>query len=231
MVAQGDVMTSVEASQQLGVCVRQVQRLASSRALTQIGTVGRTMLIDAGSVQRLRARGARRGRPWSAGTIAAALDLLTDGDTSRLSPVARNRLRARLVGLPAEELVQATHVRAVVRRYRASPSLLDRVRKEVAPTGVAAVDSDPALVKAFGLARSAEPPVDGYVDEKSARALIRASHLVEDEQGDVTLRVTSIDSLLTTNAVVVALDLAESLDPRARSAGLAYLRKRLRTLR
>jgi hypothetical protein len=227
MVAQGAVMTSVEASRQLGVSVRQVQRLAASGALTQIGTVGRTKIIDSGSVQRLKARGARRGRPWAAATIAAAIDLLMDGDTSRLSSVERSRLRARLIGLSAEELVRATHSRAAVRRYRASASFLDRVRKEITLTGVAAVDRDPALAKAFGLACGAQPAVDGYIDGKSARALIRVSHLVEDEQGNVTLRVTSIDSLLTANVVAVALDLAESLDPRRRRAGLGYLGRRL----
>jgi len=91
-------------------------------------------------------------------------------------------------------------------------------------------DSDLALAKTFGLARSAQALVDGYVDEKQARRLVRACHLVEDEQGNVTLRVTRIESLRWPNAVVVALDLADSLDLRARSAGLAYLRRRLKTM-
>lgn len=211
--------------------MRQVQRLASSGALTQVGTVGRTKLFDARSVQRVKAQGLSRGRRWSTKGIAAALDLLTHGDTDRLSSVERKRLRVRLAGMTAEDLVRATRSRADVQRYRAVAAFLARVRNEVALTGVAAAETDPAFAKAFGPARSAQPAIDGCIDDESVGALIRASHLLENEQSNVTVRVTSIDSLLTSNAVAVALDLAESLDPRARSAGLGHLRRLLRTLR
>jgi peptidyl-tRNA hydrolase len=231
MAGQGDVISSAEAGRQLGVSVRQVQRLAESGVLVQVGSVGRTKLIDAGSVQRVKTQGIRRGRPWSAETIAAALDLLSQGDTTRLSSVERKRLRERLAGLSAEDLVRATRSRADVRRYRTSASFLDRMRKEVAATGAAAIDNDAALAKEFGLAQGAQVTVDGYVDSNAADRLIRACHLVEDAQGNVTLRVTTIDSLMTTNAVAVAVDLAESLDPRERSAGLTFLRQRLKALR
>jgi hypothetical protein len=230
MVGQGDVLSSAEAGRQLGISVRQVQRLALSGALTQVGTVGRTKLIDAGSVQRVKAQGLRRGRPWSTKTIAAALDLLAQGDTTRLSSIERKRLRGRLATMSAEDLVRATRFRADVRRYRASASFLDRVRSELALTGAAAIDNDIAVASEFGLARSANVTVEGYVDSKAADRLIRACHLVEDARGNVTLRVTAIDSLQTTNAIAVALDLAESLDPRERSAGLTFLRRRLETL-
>jgi hypothetical protein len=230
MAGQDGVMSIAEASRQLGVSVRQVQRLASSGALTQIGTVGRTKLLDAGSVQRVKMQGLRRGRPWSTNAIAASIDLLTGGDTTRQSSVERKRLHGRLAGLSAEDLVRATGSRADVLRYRVSASFLDHVRKDLALTGAAAIDSDPALAKEFGLARSAPISVDGYVDKKTADRLIRTCHLIEDAQGNVTLRVTDIDSLMTTKAVTVALDLAESLDPRARSAGLTFLRQRLKTM-
>lgn len=231
MAGQGDVMSSAEAGRLLGVSMRQVQRLASSGALVQVGAVGRTKLIDAGSVQRMKAQGLRRGRPWSTNAIAAAIDLLTHGDTARLSSVEARRLRDRLAGLSAEDLVRATRSRAEVRRYRASASFLDRVRKEIALTGVWAIDNDTALAKEFSLALGRQASVDGYVDSTAAARLIRACHLIEDAQGHVTLRVTAIDSLMTTNAVAVALDLAESLDPRERSAGLTFLGQRLTSLR
>ncbi len=224
-------MSSAEAGRLLGVSMRQVQRLASSGALVQVGAVGRTELIDAGSVQRMKAQGLRRGRPWSTNAIAAAIDLLTHGDTARLSSVEARRLRDRLAGLSAEDLVRATRSRAEVRRYRASASFLDRVRKEIALTGVWAIDNDTALAKEFSLAQGRQASVDGYVDSTAAARLIRACHLIEDAQGHVTLRVTAIDSLMTTNAVAVALDLAESLEPRERSAGLTFLGQRLTSLR
>ena len=231
MVGMGEVMSSAEASRQLGVSIRQIQRLAATGALTQVGNVGRSKLIDARSVQRLKARGSRRGRPWTAETIAAAIDLLTDGDTERLSSLERRRLRGRLSALSAEDLVRATSSRADVRRYRTSSSFLDRLSAEVTPSGLDAVDRDPSLAKTFGLTRSSRASVDGYVDEKAARALVRECHMVEDEQGNVTLRVTPIDSLKEPNTVTVALDLADSLDTRVRSAGLTYLRQRLKALR
>lgn len=224
-------MSSAEAGRQLGVSVRQVQRLASSGALTQVGTVGRTKLIDARSVQRVKAQGLRRGRPWSTQAIAAALDLLTPGDTDRLSSVECKRLRTRLAGMSAEDLVRATRSRADVRRYRAAASFLDRVRKEVVLTGAAAIDNDTAVAKEFGLSRSPQVSVDGYVDTETADRHIRACHLIEDAHGNVTLRVTTIDSLMTASAVAVALDLAESLEPRERSAGLTFLRGRLTAMR
>lgn len=224
-------MSSAEAGRQLGLSVRQVQRLTESGVLVQVGSVGRTKLIDAESVHRVKAQGLRRGRPWSAETIAAALDVLTEGDTTRLSSVERKRLRERLAGQSAEDLVRATRPRAKARRYRASASFLDRLRKEVALTGASAIDNDTALAKEFGLGQGAQVNVDGYVDRTAADRLIRVCHLIADAQGNVTLRVTDIDSLMTTSALAVAMDLAESLDPRERSAGLTFLRQRLKSLR
>jgi len=231
MAGQGDVMSSAEAGRRLGVSVRQVQRLASNGALTQVGTVGRTKLIDARSVQRVKAQGLRRGRPWSTNAIAAALDLLTHGDTDRVSSVERKRLRTRLAGMSAEDLVRATRARADVRRYRGAASFLDRARKEFALTGAAAIDDDTTVAKEFGLSRSPQDSVDGYVDNRTADKLVRTCHLIEDAHGNVTLRVTTIDSLMTASAVAVALDLAESLDPRERRAGLTFLRGRLKAMR
>jgi len=231
MAGQGDVMSSAEVGRQLGVSVRQVQRLASSGALTQVGTVGRMKLIDARSVQRLKAQGLRRGRPWSTEAIAAALDLLTYGDTDRLSSVERKRLRTRLAGMTAEDLVRASRSRSDVKRYRAAASFLDRVRNEVALTGAPAVDHDTEVAKQFSLSGGPQASVDGYVDSKTADRLIRTCHLIEAADGNVTLRVTAIDSLLTISVVAVGLDLAESLDPRERNAGLTFLRRRLKAVR
>lgn len=230
MAAGGDLMSSAEASRQLGVSMRQVQRLTASGALSQSGNVGRSHLIDAQSVHRLKVRGAGRGRPWESETIAATIELLTDGETARLTSFARGRLRHRLSGMLADQLVRATRMRADVRRYRSSVSFFEQVKGAVIPTGSAAVDSDFTLARKFGLAGSNRDIVDGYLDEKSAQRLVRECHLAEADDGNVTLRVTKIEALPRASAVLVALDLAESLDTRDRSAGLAYLAQRLRWL-
>lgn len=230
MSAQNGTISTGEAAELLGVSMRQVQRLVSSGSLTVAETVGRVQLIDAESVQRLSRQGLRRGRPWSMTTVAAVIDLLAEGKTERVSTVQRTRLRERLAGLSAEDLVRAMRCRADVRRFRAAESFLGRVREGVAATGATAIDNDAALAREFGLAQGARVAVDGYVDNSSAISLIRRCHLSADAHGNVTLRLTDLGSLLETNPVTVALDLSESLDSRERRAGLDYLRKRLKEL-
>ena len=120
MASATETMTSSEAARLLGVGMRQVERLLAAGDLTPVGTVGRAALIDAASVHRPRTRGVRRGRPWSAETSGAAIDLLTAGETGRLGSIERSRLILRLRHLSAEDVVRATRGRASVRRYRAS---------------------------------------------------------------------------------------------------------------
>jgi len=231
MSAMADLVTSSEAAERLGVSARQVQRLIANGTLTVAAHVGRTALIDAVSVQRLRARGAGRGRPWSGETIAAAIDLLTDGSTQRLAAVEVTRLRKRLTSISAEELVAVTRMRARVQRYRASASFLKRIADEVTMTGAAAIDADTTLAREFGLASSGRGRVDGYVDAERAGRIVSSWQLVADPQGNVTLRETQLDALREVRVaptVVVALDLADSLDTRERAAGLGFLRHRLK---
>lgn len=49
-------------------------------------------------------RSAGRGRRWSDETVAAALDLLTVGETNRLQAAPRSRLRARLRTIEVRDL-------------------------------------------------------------------------------------------------------------------------------
>ncbi len=213
--------------------MRQVQRMVASGALTQTGVVGRTSLIDATSVQRLKAQGARPGRPWSSETIAAAIDLLDHGASEQLDSVEQARLLKRLRLASPEEVVRAMRKRAQVQRYRASESFIERIFERVTLTGAAALNTEPALLLQFGLVAISRRKIDGYIELKNARRIIRSCHLVGDAQGNVTLRVTDIDALLKQElqAVVIALDLADSLDTRERKAGLAFLSKRLKALR
>lgn len=232
MTAASDLVTSSEASERLGVSARQVQRLIANGELAVTGHVGRAALIDAGSVQRLLVRGARRGRPWSDTAIAAAIDLLTDGATQRLGRVERARLLKRLHAIAAEDLVVVMRMRARVLRYRASESFLARTARSVTMTGSAAIDADVTLAREFGLAVAGRAFVDGYLDAEAAAHVVGSCRLVADPQGNVTLRVTDLDLLIGSrpSPVVVALDLAESLDSRERAAGLRFLRQRLKVL-
>ena len=232
MTVAAEQMTSAEAARQLGIGVRQVERLLAAGDITRVATVGRTALIDVASVYRLHGRGVRRGRPWSAETIHAAIELLTDGQTGRLESTQRSRLRSRLRNMDAEDFVRATTRRSDVRRHRASGSFLDRLRRSVTLTGSSAIDASRAVAGRFGLAPTQRDAVDGYVDHATAQRLIDRCHLVDDAGGNVTLRIT-VDWKAEEDVaddVVIALDLAESLDVRERSAGLGLLRDRLEAL-
>lgn len=233
MSGQGDFMSTAEASRQLGVSARQVQRLAANGTIAQVGSVGRVKLLDARSIQQLKIQKAGRGRPWTQESIALALQLLSTGKATTGTSVEQSRTRKRLERITAEGLVQAMRRRAAVRRYRASESFLDQVTQGVTLTGTSAIDADSELAHDFGLAGKLDRSVDGYISEKQAKQLIRSTHLVEDATGNVTLRVTDMKVLLEGRfkSLVVALDLAESLDARQRAAGLRFITESLEAFR
>ncbi len=144
------------------------------RTVTEDSSAGRRLADPVRAVRSsAKVRGAGRGRPWEAQTIAAAIDLLIDGETTRLTPVARGRLSHRLSGMTADQLVRATGKRAKCGRYRASAPFLDQVKGAVTLTGSAAVGRDLALARLFGLAGSDRDIVDGE-DAKRAGVAFRA---------------------------------------------------------
>jgi hypothetical protein len=76
---------------------------------------------------------------------------------------------------------------------------------------------------------------DGYVAAHDLDEIVARHALVEEADGDYTLRATTMDlatvRALAENApVLAALDLAESLDIRERQAGLNFLDDRLKRL-
>ncbi len=233
MAGQRDLVSTAEASRQLHVSARQVQRLTANGTIVQVGSVGRVKLLDARSIQQLKIQKTGRGRPWTQESIALALEFLHQGESTSGTSVERARTRKRLATITAEGLVQAMRRRAVVRRYRASESFLGQVAQGLTVTGTSAVDADAELAHNLGLAGAAGKSVDGYISDKAAKQLIRATHLVDDANGNVTLRVTDMKIFLEGQfeSLVVALDLAESLDARQRAAGLRYLESKLKVFR
>ncbi|MBN9609701.1 MAG: hypothetical protein BGO26_13025 [Actinobacteria bacterium 69-20] len=225
-------MTTKDAASLLGVGARQIQRLVASGRLHRADVVGASMLIDARSAQRLHAQGVGRGRPWSSETVQAALDFVRMGTTGRLGATERSRLKARLRGMSAPALVRATARRSSATNYRASASFLAELREHLVLTAGSAVDADAGIAAALGLAGSARQTVDGYVDRSGVAKLVERFFLVEDPGGNVTLRVAGgLPEGRVADLVTVALDLAGSLDPRERAAGLAFIGTRLAALR
>ena len=84
---------------------------------------------------------------------------------------------------------------------------------------------DPAMSELFDLT-AVERGADGYVCARDFADLVTTLGLVEDRDGDVTVRVVTDDSGYAVDHVLtaaVAVDLAESLDTRESAAGLRVL--------
>ena len=226
-------MTVDDAARRLGVTVRQIERLVAAGTLDCVGTVGRSTLVGVESVHRLSTVGSTRGRPWSTETVAAALDLLRSGHTARLTQSQRSRLLARLRRINADEVVRFARGRVRTHRYRAVPAYLGAIRAQLLVTGATAVNADESVAALFGLSKSQSNAVDGYVEASKLKKLVSEFHLVPDPDGNVTFRVSSVnvDDAGMVDPLVVALDLAESIDQRERAAALRHLSERLGSLK
>lgn len=230
-----ETTTTSEAAQLLGVSRRQVQRLTERGTIRKIGSVGRTTLLDAQSVLSLAQHGGPgRGRRWHETTVWAALALLDNRESSWPPDASRRwHLRNRVARMSVEDLIRVARSRATVLRFRASTSFLEPLAERVTRTGLSAL-SDQGLAKKLGLAVARTEGLDGYLARDQLDDLVARFHLVEDPAGNVTLRVAADDAPLHpgghVDPSVLALDLAESLDPRQRAAGTRYLSRQLTRL-
>lgn len=208
-----------DAAERLGVSTRQVQHLVARGELRSLARG----VVDETSVERLLA--VRRGshtRAWAESTAWAAVALLSGRDAGWLGESQRSRLRGRLRGLGAEELVERARGRASVSRYVAHRSAGGRLRSELVDTSSAAARLGLATTNA----------IDGYLDTTALKAVAARHGLIRDDAGSVTLRATSMDlvvvrDLIDASDVLAALDLAESLDVRERRAGIGALERAL----
>lgn len=220
-------MTTTVAAERLGVSQRQVQRLIEAHGLPATRTAGDAWVVNALAVNAMARTRPARGRPWSPATAWAALWGLSELEVDWLDRRTMRRLDGRLASIDAEELVHATRRRAIVGRYRASESFLADLNALVIRSGARAMERS-----RFGtdddLGR-----VEGYCTAEAADRLARDFNLVEDPQGNVTLRVVAMPSTVIEGrdvmpVAVIAADLAESLEVRDRSAGLRVLEDLLR---
>ncbi|MFD6446472.1 helix-turn-helix domain-containing protein [Promicromonospora sp. NPDC060204] len=216
------LLTVGEAAERLGISPRQVQHLVAQGHLRQIARG----VVDETSVDRVVAvRGTGHGRAWAEPTAWGAVAILSGSQAEWMGASQRSRLRTRLRGLSSTQLVERARNRAVAFSYAGHPASLPRLRGEI-------VDTSPASA-ALGLAATAT--VDGYVTVGELDAVVHRHGLVRDDDGQVTLRATSMDlavvrALAETAVTLAALDLAGSLDSRGRHAGLAALDRALERL-
>ncbi len=156
----------------------------------------------------------RLGRLW----------MLSGLDAARIDARTRTRLSSRLKAMDAEALVHACRRRAEVWRCRASESFLDELRTGLVLSGTSAAGQ-------FGLVGETSK-VEGYCASAAWTAIRSQFRLVDDARGNATIRVTTQSSVLrggytTMPSAVVAVDLAESYEPRERAAGLRALQEML----
>ncbi len=212
-----------EAAERLGVSRRQVQHLVAQGDLRQLARG----VVDETSVERLLVvRGGSHERAWSESTAWGAVALLSGADAEWIGERQRSRLRARLRGHSAADLVARTRERAEVTRYRAHSSAGEYLLAElVCPASVAS---------RLGLADTNN--IDGYLTADEVAGVVSRLGLIREDEGRVTLRATTMNlglvrDLSGRGAVLAALDLAESLDVRERRAGLDALGRALEALR
>jgi hypothetical protein len=218
-----EFVATIDAARRLGVTTRQVQYLVARGDLSPVARG----LIDRASLERhIAIRQGSRYRAWSEPTAWAAVAMLSDLSAPWLGATQRSRLRNTLRQLTGVELVSRTRSRAQVHRYQGHSRAAERLRHEVVDTSGAA--------GALGLIEATDR-VDGYVAVHELNKLVAHHALVEDADGQYTLRATEMDlatvGALAENApVLTALDLAESLYIRERQAGLKFLDDRLKRL-
>jgi hypothetical protein len=120
---------------------RLVQLALRSGALAGHRTVGRVTTMD-DIAARAWSRSVARGRPWAPEVRDAALDLLSDGHTDRLTGSERSRLKARLSSLTARDIAHAAGGLGTWARYRGDalyastrigPSAVDAAQLGIVP--------------------------------------------------------------------------------------------------
>jgi excisionase family DNA binding protein len=218
-------MSTAEAAVRLGVSQRQVQRLVAAGHIAKVRTVGRCLLVDAADVVSLAELSRRQGRPWSHPVAWAALWRLSGLKADWLDAQADRRIGRRLADTSIDALLWACRGRAAVTKYRASASFLNDIRRVLASSGPCGLDQSRDLM-APALDRA-----DGYCTSLDRDRLVKDCFLVADPRGNVTLRTTDFPAVNRWEGVmpvaVVAVDLAESSDPREASIGQHLLKESL----
>jgi hypothetical protein len=197
-----------------------IRKLIRTGQLVSVGVVGRTILLDAASVEQLARVGTRHGRPWSEENAWAAL-LLLSGATSVdwVDSHQLSRLRRKLSTMEPSELPILARQRAIVHRHRGTADVVRQLRDHVLATGATAMAED-NIAERFGLTGGAGT-VDGYVISGEADALKEAYGLIEDREGNVMIREVATSQAFTDGVplAAIALDLLESPATRERTAG------------
>jgi hypothetical protein len=215
-------MTSVSVANvasELGISPRRVRQMLADGQL--VGErIGRDWVVDRARIEHARRLRHLAGRPWRPASAWAVL-AIAGGGGSEFSPVVRSRARHRLAERGLVELVDRLVARAERRSFYGHPAALQRLRQEQGAVrgGVsAAAVHDVDLVGGDLL--------EIYFPEQRLGALIERYALDDDAERPNVLIHAVDDAVWPFDAgvefapwPVVAVDLLESEDERARRAG------------
>ncbi len=227
-------LSIAEAARELGVSRPRIYALLRAGQLEAAVVPGNTR-VTAASVLLRRERDAPTGAPLSPSSAWAVLALAV-GEAAmlthlagRLSAAGRSRARGRLLAEGFLALVPRLGRRAVVRRFSGSAEAATELASDprIVLGGVSAAAAHGwALPDVDGSPAPAD--LDGYLSELGLAEVVERHELEPDSAGPVILRAVQEPwpfppQLRLAPAVVVALDLAESLLPGLAATGRARL--------
>ncbi len=214
-----DLLTSQEVASLLGVSLRQVSNLRREGRVVAVADG----VYDLASVLRVRnARAAHRGRAWAARTAWQAIALTAGVEAHLIGQTQRSRLKASLGSMDAETFASMVRDRAAAHRVTGHRRSARRIAAEIVDTGTAATR--------LGLTSAAER-IDGYATTAEVQQILDRYHLTQATGSDdaAVLRAVSevsradVERINEAGDLLAALSLADSLDDRERSAGLAHV--------
>ena len=218
-----DWISSAEAADRLGLTAGRVRELIASGAL-RARRVGNRFVVDRVDVDARASGGTMVGRPFSS-RRAWALILLASGSVPPgLDRVTLSKLRHVLRGKDLWSIRPRLASRAKHRELRAHSSDLPRLEAEA---GVLRTGARSAAAAGLGLV-APDAPVELYLDASTAERLVVRYRLRPSDRPNVVLHVVSADVRSWLSGPVapwpaVALDLADSRDPRSQGVARELL--------
>jgi len=218
--------TTKQASEILSVSQHQVAQLISAGELLA-NKVGGVLLADSQSVykyaQSRNIKQTNKGRPLSSSMAFALLWELSDKEPSWLNYFQTRRMHEKLQSLSAKNLVWQCRKRCETYRCRATQATIRRIRSSVVASGTSS-----STASRLSLTRD-ETTFEAYCSQAAFDTLRQEFSLAQDFNGNLILHACDQEFLADIceemPEAVNALDLAESLSTRERSAGLRRLKE------
>lgn len=210
-----------EVAQELGLSARRVRNLLAHGQLSG-QRVGRSWVINDPDLRRFQERRRVAGRPWKPSAAWALLAQAASNLQVEISPVQRSRARQRLEDVGIAGSLPQLRNRAVEHRYYAHPAALRRIADE-AGVVLAGVSAGPHV--GADLIDIADD-LDVYVNDAQAQRIVQRYALEDNsDRPNLLARVVPADDwpfpagMKVAPVAVVAVDLMEHADSRARRAG------------